>query len=114
MASKKLLVKKTTSAKAPAKKVLWKPIKGYEGMYQINKLGQIKSLDRVISRKDGRQQKIKSRLMSICKTGAGDRGTMLHKDGEQKWISVELANSILKSSPLEAGDRNIVCFVFLF
>ena len=40
----------------------WKDVKGYEGSYQVSDLGNVRSLDRVVS--DGR--KIKGRLLKPC------------------------------------------------
>ena len=37
----------------------WVDIKGFEGLYQINKLGEVKSLERKVFRKDGRLHYIK-------------------------------------------------------
>jgi len=33
---------------------VWKDIKGYEGLYQVSNLGRVKSLERTITRKDGK------------------------------------------------------------
>ena len=39
----------------------WKDIKGYEGIYKVSNLGNIKSVDRIIKRKTS-EMKIKGRL----------------------------------------------------
>ncbi len=60
---------------------IWKDVVGYEGLYQVSNLGRVKSLDRVIIRKDGRKDRIKGRMLKfynnkgylhvdICKNGA--------------------------------------------
>ena len=36
---------------------MWKDIKDYEGLYQINEYGVIRSLDRVVIDKNGREIK---------------------------------------------------------
>ena len=54
---------------------IWKDIKDYEGLYQISNLGNIRSLDRIVSTKTG-QRKIKGKIMTpirsgkICKHGS--------------------------------------------
>lgn len=35
---------------------IWKDIKGYEGLYQVSNFGRVKSMDRIIIRKDGISQ----------------------------------------------------------
>jgi hypothetical protein len=63
------------------KNEIWKDVVGYEGLYQVSNLGRVKSLDRVIIRKDGRKDRIKGRMLKfynnkgylyvdICKNGA--------------------------------------------
>ena len=34
----------------------WRPIPGYEGIYEVSSLGRVRSLDRVIIRKDGQRR----------------------------------------------------------
>lgn len=43
-------------------KEVWKSIKGYEGKYEISNIGNIKSLDRIIIRKNGRKHTVKGCL----------------------------------------------------
>lgn len=59
--------------------MLWKDIEGYEGYYRISSDGKIRSLDRVIVRKDGHNHHIKGRIMK----------TRLDKDG---YVLVGLRN----------------------
>jgi len=37
---------------------VWKDIKGYEGRYQVSNLGRVKSLERIIIKKNGVKQTI--------------------------------------------------------
>lgn len=34
---------------------IWKPVKGFEGLYEVSNFGKVRSLDRVITRKNGVQ-----------------------------------------------------------
>ena len=36
---------------------IWKPVSGYEGSYEVSNLGNVRSLDRIIFRRDGTQFK---------------------------------------------------------
>lgn len=40
----------------------WKPIKGYEGYYEISNLGRVKSLERVVPKRHGKR-KIGGRIL---------------------------------------------------
>ena len=64
----------TSSLRSSEKAIyeIWKPIKGYEGLYLISNLGRIKSLDRTV--------------YQLHKDGYARVG--LHKNGEMKTYSV--------------------------
>lgn len=49
----------------------WKDIKGYEGYYQISNKGRVKSLNRIVYKKNGRKHTWKERILNhyISKTG---------------------------------------------
>lgn len=57
----------------------WVDISGYEGYYQINEEGQVKSLSRSIARK-GKVHQLKERLMSISVKKEGYHFVRLSKD----------------------------------
>lgn len=63
-------------------KEIWKDIPGYEGLYQVSNLGQVKSLERVVHEKNGKTKTIHERLLSQNKTnGNGYKIVCLSKDG---------------------------------
>ena len=41
------------SAKPPDKEEEWRPVVGYEGLYEVSSLGRIRSLDREVHYPDG-------------------------------------------------------------
>lgn len=41
----------------------WKPVKGYEGIYEVSDLGRVRSIDRVMVFKTGRAVLLKGRIM---------------------------------------------------
>lgn len=45
------------------KEEVWKPIKGYEGYYEVSTFGRVRSLDRITKRKDGALVKKKGRVL---------------------------------------------------
>lgn len=44
-------------------KEVWKDIPGYEGLYQVSNVGRVKSLERKITRSDGRLCTIKEKIL---------------------------------------------------
>jgi len=42
---------------------VWKDIKGYEGLYQVSDIGRVKSLERIIIKKNGKKQTIRERIL---------------------------------------------------
>lgn len=49
---------------------MWKDIKGFEGFYQINEYGDVKSLSRYIQN-HSKKQLIPERILKTCKVGKG-------------------------------------------
>ena len=42
---------------------VWKPVLGYEGVYEVSNLGRVRSVDRVTIRVDGHQRRSKGRVI---------------------------------------------------
>lgn len=58
---------------------IWKDIVGYEGCYQVSNLGNVRSINVSIRRKDGTEQHLKGKVLakSIRKAGYGDTPCLL-------------------------------------
>lgn len=52
-------------------KEIWKPVKGYEGIYEVSNLGAVKGLQRIIIRSNGRRYSFKRRIMQQSKDRDG-------------------------------------------
>lgn len=50
-----------------AEEEVWKPIAGYEGLYEVSNQGRVRSLDRVVLRKNGQSQLCRGRLLKPYK-----------------------------------------------
>lgn len=62
----------------------WKPIKDYEGLYEVSDLGRVRSLDRTVTRTDGRVYFYQSTIIK-GRLDKNDRPLVdLHKEGKQK------------------------------
>lgn len=62
----------------------FKPVQGYAGIYEISNLGRVKSLSRVIERKDGNTRVTEDRIILPFTTKAGYSQIVLCKDGVRK------------------------------
>ena len=66
--------------------MIWKDVKGYEGIYKISEYGTIKSLERITIGKTGRINKAKERIMKPF-FSRGYVRYVLSKNGESKKFS---------------------------
>lgn len=62
-------------------KEIWKDIPGYEGLYQVSNMGNVKSLDRVAPNNNNGTQLIKGRVLKPGSNDKGYRQVSLSKDG---------------------------------
>lgn len=51
----------------------WRDVVGHEGFYQVSRNGEVRSLDRMIFRKDGTKQWLRGRVMRPSDNGRGYR-----------------------------------------
>jgi len=59
---------------------IWKNVKGYEGMYEVSDLGNVKSLERSVSSPRGLNRIIKERLLKPSKNKGGYLSVVLSKE----------------------------------
>ncbi|MDN3048054.1 NUMOD4 domain-containing protein [Enterococcus faecium] len=67
---------------------IWRDIEGYEGLYQVSNLGGVRSLDRLIERKDGKKCLRKGKSLASADNGRGYLVVCLYKDGIQKSVHI--------------------------
>lgn len=63
---------------------MYKAIKGYEGIYEVNELGKIRSLDRIVECKDGSTRKCKGKELKLKMDPCGYAVVTLSKNGVAK------------------------------
>jgi len=63
-------------------KEIFKPIKNYEGLYEVSNFGRVKSLNRVIFRRNNTTQFIKERILKSALEGSGYPIVGLCKNGK--------------------------------
>lgn len=62
----------------------WKDIVGYEGLYQISTLGNVRSYDRIVNCRNGHTRTIKGKVLATTRSGGGYLKVMLTKDSVAK------------------------------
>lgn len=66
------------------KNEVWKPVKGYEGFYEVSSEGRVRSVDRI----DARGQHRKSKIMSVKKIQNTKKVTFF-RDGKSKTFTLK-------------------------
>ena len=60
----------------------WRPVCGFEGLYEVSNLGRIKSLSRIIRANTCGKRIIPERILSNCINGSGYCTVVLCKNGK--------------------------------
>ena len=86
---------------------IWKDIEGYKGHYQISNLGRVKSLERVILRKNGKHYPLKEKIMRLDKSNKGYFRINLRLNGKCNRYSVHrlVAKHFLKNGNKYFNDN---------
>lgn len=67
---------------------MYKAIKGYEGIYEVNELGKVRSVDRTVEFKDGSTRKYKGKELKPSIDQGGYAFVILNKNGIAKTCKV--------------------------
>ncbi|QDB70567.1 NUMOD4 motif family protein [Enterococcus phage Entf1] len=63
----------------------WKPIKYYEGLYEVSNLGNVRSLDRAVPHSNGMYLRVvKGTTLSLFDSGRGYLSVRLSKNGKKR------------------------------
>lgn len=66
----------------------WKPITGYEDYYEVSNIGRVRSLERVVSRKNGTTCTIHARLKNLGTDKDGYKKVLISKNGINRCLFV--------------------------
>src|SRR5690606_19006153 len=66
----------------------WVPVTGYEGLYEVSSWGAVRSLDRIIVRRDGQCRRLRGRVLAGGKHSTGYRSVVLSAGDAQKSVLV--------------------------
>lgn len=67
---------------------MYKSIKGYEGIYEVNELGKVRSVDRIVKLQNGGTRKRKGKELKPSMNEHGYAMVGLHKNGILKMMTV--------------------------
>ena len=67
---------------------IWMPVNGYEGIYEISNLGNVKSLGRYVAANRGGVRYVKEHLLSLARSKNGYYAVVLSMFGKRKMASV--------------------------
>jgi hypothetical protein len=91
-------------------KEVWKDIEGYEGLYQVSNLGRVKSMDRIIERKNNTDQKRKGKMLESNKTQKQKDGLDYPSVGLCKFAKVKLirVHRLVAETFIKNNDNNLI------
>ena len=71
-------------------KEVWKPVRNYEGLYEVSNMGRVKSLERTVwcGLNGGCYRAIPEKILEGYDDGHGYLQVELYKDGKGKWCSI--------------------------
>ena len=66
----------------------WKPVVGYEGLYEVSSWGRVRSLDRVVIRSNGRSLTIRGKVLTPTPNSSGYPAVDLRGEGRRRMVTV--------------------------
>lgn len=88
-------------------KEIWKDIPEYEGYYQVSNLGNVKSVSRIVYRKDGKIQTFKERILKPAKS-KNYLCVILYKNKIRKNIKVHQLVAMAFLNHIPCGHKIVV------
>ena len=66
-------------------KEIWKPVVGYEGLYEVSNVGRVRSLPRDIIQSNGKKIRTKGKILILWLQNKGYKMTCLRRDNRSKF-----------------------------
>ncbi len=87
---------------------IWKDVPGYEGMYQASNLGNIRSLDRIVTKCNGVKMVLKGNLLKASIIKKGYLKVNLYKNRIEKQLLAHQVVAIVFLNHVTNGTNEIV------
>ena len=90
-------------------KEVWKDIPEYEGLYQVSNLGRVRSVDRIIVKKNKATMLYKGKILKYYEDTKGRLSVSLSKNDKKKNIRVHIivAETFISKRP----DKKVICHI---
>lgn len=85
----------------------WEPVVGYEGIYEVNRHGQVRSIDRVCVGRDGHRHAVVGKTLTVHRRRRMPSAVRLRRDGNDEFVAVceMVANAFV---PNPQGLSNVI------
>lgn len=87
---------------------IWKDVINYEGLYQVSNLGNVKSLDRIVTKSNGVQMVLKGKELKKSKQKTGYLKVNLYKNRIEKQFLAHQVVAIVFLNHVPNGTNEIV------
>lgn len=79
----------------------WRPVRGYEGLYEVSDQGRVRSLDRIVGAARGGTKRMKSRVLQPRPLKRGYQRVSLSRDGRPRDVYIHrlVAEAFLGECP---------------
>lgn len=85
---------------------VWKPVAGYEGLYEVSNLGRVMSLEKKLKRTDGKMCKRSSHLLRYFNNGGYCRVSLFKNGESKKYLVHRLVATAFIPNPMNYTDVN--------
>ena len=69
---------------------VWKDVLGYEGIYQVSNLGNVKSLERIVPRENGGDFIVREKFLKVAIDNVGYYKLCLYKEAKRKNMRIHV------------------------
>lgn len=84
----------------------WKPIKGYEGLYEVSDWGRVRSLDHYVNYKSKTQRLVKGRILKLNNDGRYPMVCLSKKDKKKSFLVHRLVAEAFIPNPNNLSEVN--------
>lgn len=92
---------------------IWKPIKGYEGLYEVSNMGRVRSLDRFVRTRNNKLRLSKGKMLSFGDNGHGYKIVNLSKNNNpalkyvHRLVASAFVENLLDLPEVNHKDENL-------